>query len=80
MFLRVAPSDVGDKARRATWAVGVEMLYGALVFVRIWMSGGCAIAMPSLREMIMRRDGGRYVRRSDGTGLPLVRSSCSASA
>jgi hypothetical protein len=25
------------------------MLYGAFVFVRIWISGGCARAMPSLR-------------------------------
>ena len=40
MFLRVVLSDIGDKARSARWAVGVEMLYGALVFERIWMSGG----------------------------------------
>jgi hypothetical protein len=26
------------------------MLYGALVFERIWMSGGLAIATPSLNE------------------------------
>lgn len=31
---------VGDKAERASEAVGVEMLYGAFVFERSWMIGG----------------------------------------
>ena len=37
---RIVLSDAGDKARSARWAVGVETLYGALVFERTWMSGG----------------------------------------
>ena len=39
-FWRIVISDAGDKAHSARWAVGVEILYGALVFDRIWMSGG----------------------------------------
>jgi hypothetical protein len=40
MFSCKMLSDAGDKARSARCAVGVEMLYRALVFERTWMSGG----------------------------------------
>jgi hypothetical protein len=40
IFSRIVLSDPGDRARSARWAVGVEMMYGALAFERTWISGG----------------------------------------
>lgn len=42
-----------ESADRARWAVGVEILYGALVLVSTWMSGGWAIAIPSLKFLVL---------------------------
>jgi len=49
-FARIEATAPGESAARARWAVGVEMLYGAFVLVRIWISGGWAMAIPSLRK------------------------------
>ena len=40
--------EADESAERARWDVGVEILYGAFVFERTWISGGCAMAIPSL--------------------------------
>lgn len=40
--------DAGESARNVNAAVGAEILYGALVLERIWMSAGDPNAYPSL--------------------------------
>lgn len=49
-FVCMEVIEAGERARRARCAVGVEILYGALVLVRIWISGGCASATPTLYD------------------------------
>jgi hypothetical protein len=50
ILVRMVAREVGDSAEKARVAVGEEMLYGALVLERSWMSGGCARAMPRLDD------------------------------
>lgn len=38
----------GARAANARWAVGVDILYGAFVFVKTCIRGGCAKAIPNL--------------------------------
>lgn len=48
IWVRIALTAAGSRAAAASAAEGPEMLYGALVFERTWISGGWAIAMPIL--------------------------------
>ena len=41
----------GERADSANDAVGVDTLYGALVFMRIWTSAGWANAIPNLFQV-----------------------------
>lgn len=54
---RMPEMDDGVRAWRPREAEGEEMLYGALAFVRIWMRGGWANAIPSLFRMLIRAHG-----------------------
>jgi hypothetical protein len=53
-FCRMIFKPSGERAWSASCAVGPEMLYGAFVFVSTWMSGGCAMAAPSLPAQSVR--------------------------
>jgi hypothetical protein len=53
IFWHMALRATRDKMCGVRYAVGVVM-YGTLVFKKIWMSGGRMIAMSSLHETVMR--------------------------